>query len=288
MFGRLSYTWDLMRASWNVLKKDKALLVFPLMSAICCILVLASFAVPIFLADAWRPPTRNAAAAKQVIYYGTLFLYYFANYFVITFFNVGIIACAVERMRGGEPNLSFGFNAALSRLPLIVGWSLLSATVGLILRIIEDRSSKAGEFVAGLLGIAWGVASFLVVPVLVVERKGPFAALKDSAAMLKRTWGTRLAGGFGFGLIFILMAIPGFALIALAVYIFGSMHNIPLAVACGGLAIIYFLGLALVQSALQSIFQAAVYLYASGGALQRELEPQGFPVQLLQRAMVAK
>src|SRR5437588_3884370 len=152
MFGRVSYTWDLMRASWNVLKRDKGLLVFPLLSGICCLLVLASFAVPIFLSHAWEPPTKNAGAAKQVAYYGTLFLYYFANYFVITFFNVGIVACAIERMRGGEPTVGYGFSVAMSRLPLIIGWSLLSATVGLLLRIIEESSSKAGEFVAGLIG----------------------------------------------------------------------------------------------------------------------------------------
>ena len=289
MFGNLSYTWSLMRSSWGVLKRDKQLLLFPLLSGICCLLVLASFAVPIFVTDSWHPPDKAGGAARQVLYYGTLFLYYFANYLVITFFNSAIIACAIERMRGGTPNLSYGFREAMSRLPLIIGWSLLAATIGLLLRAIEERSEWVGRLVAGLFGLAWGVTSFLVVPVLVVERKGPFAALKGSAALLGKTWGQQIKGNFGFGAIIVLLAIPGLLLAALGVYLGTTMPTLLPAAGCVLLAIVYLIGLALVQSALQSIFQAAVYLYASGGEIAPALDgPRGFPVQLLRQAMVAK
>jgi hypothetical protein len=278
-----------MRASWDVLKRDKRLLVFPLLSGVCCLLVLASFAVPIFVTGAWHPPGKAAGAARQVAYYGTLFAYYFVNYFVITFFNAGIVACAIERLRGGEPDVAFGFREAMARLPLIIGWALLSATVGLVLRVIEERSEKVGRIVAGLLGIAWGVVTYLVVPVLVVERKGPFAAMKSSGALLKQTWGERIVGGFSFGSIFFLLAIPAIILIGGGVYVGIAIHSLVLAGACILVGVILFLALALVQSALQSIFQAAVYLYASGNQTQIATEgPRGFPVQLLRQAMAQK
>jgi hypothetical protein len=280
MFDRISYTWSLMRASWDVLRKDKALVLFPLFSGISCLVVMASFAVPVFVTGAWHPPGKGAQAAHQIAYYGTLFAFYFCNYFVITFFNVGIIACAIERMQGGEPSVGFGFQAAASRLPLILGWSLVAATVGLVLRIIEDRSERVGEIIAGLLGMAWTVVTYLAVPVLVAERKGPIPAIKESAQLLRRTWGDQVVGNFSFGLLFFLLSIPAFALVAAGFYLGVVAHSIPLAVLCVSLAVAYLITLSLIQSALQAIFQAAVYLYA-----RDQQAPQGFPVTLLRDSM---
>lgn len=261
---------------WQVLKQDKALLLFPLISGICCLLLLISFAVPIYATDSWEPPKPDAGTNAQVAYYGVLFLFYLANYFVIVFFNSGIVACATMRLSGGSPTISDGFRAAASRLPVIAGWALVSATVGLILRIIEDRSEKIGRIVAGLLGIAWTVVSFLVVPILVVENKNPFGALKDSTALLKKTWGEQLVSSFSFGMIFFLLSIPAFILIFLGIF----AGSTTLLIACIGLAVVYLIVLALIQSALQSIFQSALYLYAREGRV-----PEGFRAEVLSGAM---
>jgi hypothetical protein len=279
MFHKISYTWGVMGATWDILKKDKTLLVFPLLSGICCLVVLASFAVPMWLTGAWEPPKHDATQLQQILYYGTVFLFYLVNYFVITFFNTAIISCAVLRMVGGEPTVGDGFREAASRLPQIAGWALVSATVGLILRIIEDRSEKIGRIVAGLLGMAWTVVTYLVVPIIVVERKGPFAALKGSTALLRKTWGEQLIGNFGFGVLFGLLALPAIVLIVLAIISGSTVAT----VLCVVLAVVYLLGLSLVQSALQSIFQAAIYLYARDGS-----EPGGFPVDMLAGAMRQK
>jgi hypothetical protein len=268
-----------MGASWDVLKEDKEILIFPLISGICCLLIMASFAVPMFLTGAWRPPSGEATTADAVEYYGILFLFYFCNYFIIVFFNSAIIACAVIRMEGGDPTVGDGFRAAFSRIALIAGWALVSATVGVVLRIIEDRSKWVGRIVAGLLGIAWGVVSFLVVPILVVEKKRPITAVKESAALLKKTWGEQIIGNFSFGLVFFLLSIPAFVVIFL-----GVLTASPAAIiACVGLGVLYIVLLALIQSALQAIFQAAVYLYARDGQT-----PPGFDSRLLMDSMVQK
>ena len=277
--GKFSHTWSLMGASWEVLKKDKEILIFPLISGICCLLVMASFAIPLFASDNWRPPGEEAAIGELVEYYAILFLFYFCNYFIIVFFNSAIIACAVIRMGGGDPTVKDGFRAAFSRIGLIVGWALVSATVGIILRIIEDRSKAVGKFVAGFLGLAWSVASFLVIPILVVEKKGPITAVKDSAVLLKKTWGEQIIGNFSFGLVFFLLSIPAFILIVL-----GILAGSPAAIiTCVGLGALYIILLALIQSALQAIFQAAVYLYARDGKT-----PAGFEPQLLMNSIVQK
>jgi len=276
MFERISYTFSLMGASWRVLKKDKELLLFPILSGLCCVLVIASFAIPFLATGYWKPPAEGASQTAQVTYYALLFVFYVCNYFVMFFFNSAVIACAVVRMRGGNPTVKTGLQAAFARIHLIFAWAVVSATVGLVLRIIEDRSKRAGAIVAAILGTAWSVVTFLVVPVLVVENAGPATAFKRSAQLLKGTWGEQVIGNFSFGIVFFLLSIPGIVLIAA-----GFLGGTPVSVALGvGLGVLYLIALGLIQSVLHSIFQAAVYLYAQDGR-----PPAGFDGALLGDAM---
>jgi hypothetical protein len=239
MFARLSYTWEIMRASLSVLKRDKILVLFPLFSSFACFLVIASFAMPLFFVNlaGWKSSSGHLTQEQQVIGWAYLFAFYFVNYFVITFFNVAVIASAVTRMAGGEPTFSGGMRSALQRVHLIAGWALVSATVGLVLKMIESYNRKVGRFIASLLGAAWTIVTFLVVPVLVVENKGPIDALKESVALLKKTWGSQIAGNFSFGLIFFLLFIPGVLAIFLAAYLMAAVTP-ALGIGVLGLAIV--------------------------------------------------
>jgi len=149
---------------------------------------------------------------------------------------------------------------------------VLAATVGLVLRMIEERSNLVGKIVAGLLGMAWSLTSFLVVPILVIENEGPVSALQRSAAMLKKTWGEQIIGNFSFGLIFLLLALPGVLFLVLGI----TAQSAPVIV----VAVLYFIGIALAQSALQGIFQAALYLYMRDGEA-----PDGFEAGALQASI---
>ncbi len=268
-----------MGASWQILKKDEEILIFPLLSGICCLIVLASFAVPVVMGGAWHPNAGAEPSDTRSLYYATLFLFYFCNYLVIVFFNAAIVACAAIRMQGGNPTVGDGLRTAAARLPLIAAWALLQATVGMVLRVIEDRSDLVGRIVAGLLGMAWTVTSFLVVPVLVIEGKGPIAALQESTALLRKTWGEQLIGNFSFGLVFFLLAIPAGLFLVLGVL---SNSGTGMIIA-GILAAVYLVGLSLVQSALQAIFHAALYQYARNGQV-----PAGFSEESLAQAIARK
>ena len=268
MFGRISYTFSLMGSSWQVLKKDKEMLLFPLLSGICCLAVMASFAVPMFLTGYYEPPGDGAAAADQVAYYGLLFLFYVCNYFVIVFFNSALISCAVIRLSGGDPTVGDGMRSAFARIHLIFGWALVMATVGLILRIIEDRWKKAGPLIAGLLGMAWTLITYLAVPVLVVEGVGPVQAVKRSAQLLKRSWGEQLVGNFAFGIVFFLLGLVAVIPVALG-FVSGSAVGVGIGI---GVAALYLILLSLIHTALMGIFQAALYLYASEGKTSGEFD----------------
>jgi len=182
-------------------------------------------------------------------------------------------------MRGGDPTVQDGLREAVARLPLIAGWALIAATVGIILRIIEDKSKGVGKFVAALLGIAWTLASFFVVPIMVVERINPLDALKISASMFRKTWGEQIISSFSFGLVFFVLAIPAFLLILLGM----SSGSITLLITLVILSAIYLIILALVQSTLQTIFQVALYHYCRDGQA-----PQGFSEDLLNSSIAHK
>jgi hypothetical protein len=273
--ARLGTTWNLMGESWAVLKKDKELLLFPVLSGVTCTLVLATFVIP--LVAGGYAESRLGSVGK-LAGAAISFAYYFVNYTVMIFFNSAIIGCAVKRLQGGNPTLGDGFRIAFRRLPQILGWAALSATVGLLLRALESHR-LVGKIVALILGVAWAMMSFFAVPILVVEGKGPFDALSESSALLKRTWGTQARGSFGFGLIFLLFALPLVGLVVLGV----ASHNPTLALVCVAIAGIGFVMMAVVYSALFAIFQSALFLHARG-----EARIEGFDHDLLQGAIASQ
>lgn len=279
MFTKFTYTWELMGASFNILRRTKGLLIFPLLSGICCVLVLVSFLAPMVATDFFEKfDPKGASTEQQVIYYAIIFAFYFCNYFVITFFNVAIVAGAMARMAGGEPTIGNCLREAAKRIHLIIGWALVSATVGLLLKAIEQANEKVGRFVASLLGSAWTIMTFLVVPVMVLDQKGPFAALGESIRLLKKSWGEQLVGNFSFGLIFTILSLPataalagGVILILIQDFVFGAILL--------SFGIVAMIILSLVQSALAAIFQTAVYMHTQG------VNAEGFHRTMLVNAM---
>lgn len=267
MFDRMATGWQLAKQSWRVLMLDKELLVFPLLSGIACLLVMASFAVPMWTTGFIDQVMAERAAEQggqvnQIIGVVVLFAYYFVNYFVVVFFNSALIACAIIRFKGGNPNLRDGFSAATSLLPQIAGWALVAATVGVILRVIESRSEKVGQIVAGLLGMGWSLVTFFVVPVIVVERVGPINAAKRSLNILTKTWGESLTANFGISFLVFGATLLGIIPIILGVVALG-MQLMALGFAAIGIGIGILLVVSLISSALHTIVLGALYLYAA-------------------------
>lgn len=258
--GKFRGGWALAVQSWRVLMLDKELLVFPLLSGISCFLVLASFAAGILVSGIGQRETGPSETLTWIV----VFAYYFANYFVIVFFNSALVACAMIRFRGGDPTVADGLRAASARIAQIMAWALLAATVGVILRMIEERVALVGRIVIALLGAVWTIAAYFVVPVLVVEKVGPIEAFKRSAMIIKNTWGESLVSNVGIGLATFLAAAA--LIIATAVFtaMLWMMTGSAAILVAGGAAIVVLLVLwALVSSALSSIVLSALYLYAS-------------------------
>jgi hypothetical protein len=284
---------ELLKQSWSVLKKDKELIVFPILSGIACLLVALSFAGPFLVAPELGQRLfeglENKADNPQVelvtrgIVFVLTFLFYFVNYFVIVFFNTALVSCAIIRFKGGDPTVSDGLKAAMARLPQILGWALLAATVGMILKAIEERASFVGQIVVNLLGLMWTAATFLVVPILVVEKLGPIDAVKRSVVLLTRCWGDGLVGNFGLGLIGVLLALPGIFVIVGGVMLGVAANSLILGIALAAIGVAYLIALAITMSALKQIFIAGLYIYAA-----EERVPDGFDEEIMRTAFRRK
>src|SRR5438477_6861887 len=278
--GRFRTGLTLAAQSFRVLMLDKSLLVFPLLSGVASFLVLASF-----IGGIWASGySSHGDAVADTAAWALLFAYYFASYFVIVFFNSALVACAMIRFRGGSPTLADGLRASRERVAQIVAWAFFAATVGVLLRMIAERVGFLGKIVIALLGAAWTVATYFVVPVLVVEKLGPFDALQRSSAIIKKTWGESLVSNVGIGLVTTLVTVlavitTGVLSVVLAV----KLASIGVAAAGAVLVLLIIVLAALVSSALSSIVLSASYLYATEGKVPKVFADAG-----LQYAFAAK
>ena len=278
---RVARTQAIMSAAWQILREDKTLLLLPVASSACLMLLTASFAVPAILGALTGASVSNDLRQIESLSYVAMFLFYVVTYGVVIFFNAALAICVLRKLEGKQATILDGLREALSCFPQILGWAVVSATIGVILHAIERRSGFVGNLVARMLGLVWSVATFLVVPVLVAERKGPLEAVQASVRLLRRTWGEDLLAGLGFGLLYFLWAIPGlFAFIIGA----GMIASHPIfAIAIMVLAILYFPLLGLVLSTMSTIFDVVLYRYASAGTITA-----GFDRDLLDASFVTK
>jgi len=264
MFQRFSNSWSLVKASAAVLGADKELMVFPAISAVLSVVVLITFAVPSVLAGLFDS-TVLADSGLPLAGYVVGFLFYVVQYFVIIFCNTALVGAALIRLRGGDPTVGDGFRLATSRVGHILGYAVIAATVGVILRAISERSGVIGKLVVSLVGLAWNLATFLVVPVLAAEDVGPMDAVKRSSAYLRKTWGEQIVGTAGMGAVFGLISF-GTVILFIALFIAAAATQsaaVMIAVAVGfGLTM---LALVLVSSTLGGVYAAAVYRYAAEG-----------------------
>jgi hypothetical protein len=277
VFQRFSNSWKLAKASARVLSADKELMVFPALSAVMLVLVTAAFALPMILAKSAEGMLEGVGA------YVIGFLFYLVSYFVIFFCNSALVGAAMIRLRGGDPTVADGFRIASSRIGIIFGYALIAATVGMILRAIQERAGIIGRIVVGLMGMAWNLATFLVVPVLVVEDVNPIDAVKRSAALLKKTWGEQVIGGFSLGAIMFLATLLLFLVfVPLIVLAIASESPVMIGLVIGGFVISLLL-LSLVNATLSGIYTAALYRFAAEGQVS-----QGFESEMVEDAFRPK
>ena len=253
-----------MLTSLKVLKHDKELMVFPLISGIFGLLALIVFLIPLIFVQALQ---------EGMITYVVVFLFYLVSYFIVIFFNAAIVGATKIRLEGGDPTLQDGLDAATKHLGAVFWWAVVAATVGLILNILagKARDNVIGKILIGLVGGAWNLITFFVVPVIVYEGLGPIDAIKKSTNIVKNQFGETVIGGMGIGFAVGIVTFIGLIILGVLTFVAGSSVGTAGWIVGLGLIVLFILIMGLMSSALNGIFRAALYHYAETGT-----EPPGW------------
>jgi len=259
---RMQRSWALAKASWAVLKSEKGLVWLPVLSFIASVAVVAVFGIAV-----WATLGKDTGVNGQDSYSTNIATWvlaactYIGIAFSQTYFLAALCAGANDRLQGRDTTIGSALAIANSRLHRILPWALVSATVSMIIQAIEERFGFLGQIIAGPIGAAWNVVTFLTIPIIVFEDVGPVTALKRSGTLLKQTWGENLMAQIGLGLISLLAFLPGVLVIGLGIAS-GVGAVTVLAITIGA---IYLAVAASIVSALSGIYRTALYRYAVDG-----------------------
>lgn len=275
-------SWRITKLSFGVINQDREMLLFPLLAGIFSLLFAGALLFPTLVVDAYEGQAEQALGAAE---YVLLAITYFVLAFIATFFNVCVVYTAKTRFEGGDATFMESLRFAMSRIQLIAAWSVVAATVGLLLRAIEGLAEQAGgplkiiaSILHSLLAIAWSVTTLFVVPAMVFHELGPIDAIKRSMETLKKTWGESLVRHFGLGVmqfVFMLLVIPLGYVLFMALGGLGTSGTVAALAICAA----YVLLVGLVFSAANRVFNTALYIYAEQGEL-----PAGFDEETMQDA----
>ncbi|MCY3616101.1 MAG: DUF6159 family protein [Acidimicrobiaceae bacterium] len=277
--GRLSNTWSLAKVSWSVLKKDRELLWMPVLSflasAVVIVVVIGLTFVTLSTESTHDQTTMEFNPAMIVVYV----LAAMVLGVIAVFFNGALVAGAHERLTGGDPTVRSAIGRAFARIGGLVPWAIITTTVGLILQALRDRAGWLGRIVTHMLEMAWEVVTFLTVPAIVIDNVGAIEGLKRSASLLRNTWGENIAARVGFGLLGFVLIIP--AAVVAGLFIASGwtvLMAIGIIAAAAWVAVVM-----VVLTALNAVFQTALYLYATTG-----MPPTGFEQAPLEQTFVHK
>lgn len=279
MFARISNSWSLVKASWAVLRADKELIIFPIIAFVGSIIVTITFAVPMALTRLFEGVNSGSSQITLAI---LVFLFYLVQYTIVIFANSALVGAAMIRLKGGDPTVGDGLRIASQHFGAILGYALISSTVGMVLRWLSERG-LLGRIVSSLFGLAWNIVTYLVVPILVVEGVGPIEAVKRSGALLKKTWGEQIVGNLGIGLVFTLITFALILLFVPVIVAVAATKSAAVIITTIVLFVLVIIAFGLIGSALNGIYTAAVYRYATEGDAG-----SFFDTELVQNAFRAK
>ena len=264
-----SRSWKVTKLSFGVIKKDKELYFYPILSFFVSLLFIIVLGIISILGGLFV--LNNGEAAITAFGYLVLFIAYFGIAFIGTFFSVSIVYTAGMRFSGKDATFGESLGFSFKRIPKIFLWSAVSATVGLILKVIENGAQKT-KGVGGavlmisksLLGLAWAIATVFVIQGIVYKELGPFKSIKESVHILNKTWGESLIRYIGFGLVEFLFVLVGI-IVAVPLFFLGATFGLFGILIIVGILFLYLLAVGLTFGLASQVYNTALYVYANTG-----------------------
>lgn len=274
--GRLRASYLLTVESFEYLRKDKEILGFVGLSTLCNILLMLVIGGLIAVAYVYQIPGFSSESASDETYeigmYAILLVWYLGAAFIVTFFQGALSTVVYSRIQGGEPTFKDGMDNAKANTVRFFMWALLSATVGVALRVIGDKLGFVGKLFGAVGEVAWSLLSFFIVPVLALEKRSIKDSFVRSAEVFKATWGESLIMNFSVGLFFGMLSL-GALLVGILLMVVVSQSLLAVAFVML-LLILAVLGLGILSSTLNSVFRVVLYVYASTGRVPDSFTPE--------------
>jgi hypothetical protein len=303
--GRFKISWDIFKRSLSVIVQNKTLLLFPAIALVFVFIIALFFVSPFVLSNTGHALTdplhwetlggefKNAVENKDMIS-GTIGFTWFAVIYLIsmfsaTFINVAFYNEIIHALNDNGVSIARGFKAALSKIKLIMIWSLFAGIVGIIIKNLEERLGFVGRWIIGLIGISWSVASIFIIPVIIKEGKStnPLKLLKTSALTLKKTWGETVIGYIGIGSLFLFGLLGVLLLLISWVFVvttFPQPGPLVLTILITYLVLVLLFLILLLPFGFfthvaHHVYRCALYVYATEGAV-----PGSFDEEMMNRA----
>ncbi len=261
--GRIARSWDMTKTSFGVIKQDKELLWLPVLSFIATIITVMGIAGVGFAAGVF-PEITTPDGGVSIPGLLVAAAMYIGLAFVQVFFHAATVAGANERLAGGDPTVGSALKSAWSHIGRLFIWSLIVATVNVVLQALRERGGVLGQIASSIAGVAWNLATYFVVPILLFDDRTVGGSLKQGGALFKKTWGESVVGQYGIGLVgTILTFVWIVAAIMLTVLLAGlGAAGLFAGIAIGILGVVIISVLFTVAGA---VYKTALYRYATTG-----------------------
>lgn len=277
--SRFTASWLLLKESWRFLKADSELLLVPIIATIVMVLLFAVLIIGLLVSGLVTATAEDAWTVQGLIFIAGSYL---ITAFVVAFAQAMVTHTVYTRSKGQNATLAQSMLVALRHIPALFLWAVISATIGVVLRAISERSQWLGRIAASLLGAAWSVLTYFVVPAIVINKNGAFSAITHSGTVFKRTWGETLITNISLGLAFLLLHVIAIAIFLTGFYVSVETGQTALFMVSGILYVVWLFTAIALQQVLHSIIVTLLYVYATS-----DTPPSNFNSDLL-KSIVAR
>ena len=279
--GRLRASFLLFKEAWRFLNADKELLLVPILSLLFSLVLFGLWTTVVTLLNGSVTDFLQNDTEMQTSEYVFLFGIYVIAAFSLALAQAITVHIVYVRAHGGNASLGDGISRAFANIGPLFIWSVITSTVGMILRTISERSALIGKLVTSLLGAAWAILTFFVIPIMILDKKSAFTAIPTSAQLFKKTWGETLVANVTLGLVFMIAHLVVLAsFIGLLIYAGSTQNSILLVISIVGV-VVWLVVATLVHSALEGILKTLLYIYAAENVV-----PSNFNKELLESMLV--
>jgi len=235
-----------MKASYALVREERGLLWFPVIS-ISCVVIVAAFWI---FEGTWL----YAVDGPRIVYPVLVALGLYSATFIGVFFNVALVEAAARNLDGEPAGVAESCSLAWSRRRAIAGWAAFSVFVSLLLALF--RSSRGLRWLGGAAQIAWNFATIFVVPLIALDGLGSGEARRKSFELARNNWQSETGGLVALRLV---LAVPGLLVYAaFRLLADGHVHSVA-GKALLGCVLLAGAAIAVVASVIRHVFAVELY-----------------------------